>query len=93
MADKNTDDRLARIESKLDELAKAVVSLARVEERMVTLFRRMDAYDEEQKNITSRITQVEASVGRSGYFMRFAERLFWIALAAGVAAYFKGGFG
>ena len=30
------DARLARIETKLDEMGKAIVSLARVEERMVT---------------------------------------------------------
>lgn len=84
--------RLERIEDKLDELATAVVSLARVEERMVTLFRRMDGYDAEQKDIFSRVTSLERSVGTNGQLLRFAERIFWIALSAGVAAYMTGGF-
>lgn len=39
------DDRLDRIERKLDTMAEAIITLARMEERMVTLFRRMDSYD------------------------------------------------
>lgn len=92
MADKTTDDRLSRIEVKLDELTGAVVSLARVEERMVTLFRRMDLYDKDQREMTARVSKVELAVGKSGYFLRFAERLFWIAVTAGTAAYFTGVF-
>ena len=45
-----TDERLMRIEDKLDKLSNAVVTLARMEERMITLFKRMDHYDDEQKN-------------------------------------------
>ena len=37
------ENRLERIEKKLDEMSKAIISLARMEERMVTLFKRMDA--------------------------------------------------
>jgi hypothetical protein len=43
------DLRLSRIESKLDKLADAVVSLARMEERMLTLFKRIDQYEETNK--------------------------------------------
>ena len=39
------EQRLDRIEQKLDKLADAVVSLARMEERMLTLFKRMDSHD------------------------------------------------
>ena len=36
------DQRLSRIENKLDKLSEAVVQLARMEERLVTLFNRMN---------------------------------------------------
>ena len=38
--------RLNRIEEKLDKVGEAIISLARMEERMITLFRRMDNYDQ-----------------------------------------------
>ena len=38
------DLRLSRIEEKLDKLADAVVSLARMEERMLSIFKRIEKY-------------------------------------------------
>ena len=84
------DNRLERIESKLDQMSEAIVSLARMEERMVTLFNRMDAYDKRQNNMEERVSLVESTSSTNGQMLRFAERIFWI-VAAGVAAmYFKG---
>jgi hypothetical protein len=40
------DLRLSRIEQKLDKLADAVVGLARMEERMLNLFKRIEKYEE-----------------------------------------------
>lgn len=88
------DDRLERIEKKLDTLAEAVVSLARMEERMITLFKRMDTYDDNQKDLGKRVGSLEKSMGANGQALRFAERLFWIVAAAGASYLFmsmKGG--
>lgn len=82
------DDRLERIEKKLDGLAEAVVSLARMEERMITLFKRMDSYDENQREMGKRLGHLEKSAGANGQALRFAERLFWIVAAAGVSYLF-----
>ena len=76
------DSRLERIEKKLDEVGQAIVSLARIEERMVTLFRRMDSLDEEQSDHSKRIRSIEDRVGSNGQALRFAERLFWIVATA-----------
>jgi hypothetical protein len=88
------DQRLERIEKKLDTLSDAVVSLARMEERMITLFKRMDSYDETQREIGKRVGHLEKSTNTNGQMLRFAERLFWI-IASSVVAYFalklKGG--
>lgn len=51
--------RLNRIEEKLDKVGEAVVSLARMEERMITLFKRMDTYDNQQASLGQRVTKVE----------------------------------
>lgn len=83
------DDRLDRIEKKLDTMAEAIVSLARMEERMVTLFKRMDNYDTNQSQMAERLRKIESSVGSNGQMLRFAERLFWIVMAAGVTYIIK----
>lgn len=77
--------RLARIEEKLDEVGQAVIALARMEERMITLFKRMDNLDQDQRMHGRRITLLENKSGVNGQTLRFAERLFWIVVAAGVA--------
>ena len=53
------DHRLERIENKLDEVGKAIVALARMEERMITLFKRMDTLDNEQSAQARRLSLVE----------------------------------
>ena len=82
------DQRLNRIENKLDKLAEAVVSLARMEERMVTLFNRMGKYEERQDNLEARIDDVETDVVKSGTTLRFAERVFWVVVTAAVSTGF-----
>lgn len=81
------DARLSRIETRLDEIARAFVTLARVEERMTTLFKRMQTYESTQADIMARVGKIENSVGANRYTLRFAERLFWIVASSGVAAY------
>jgi len=83
-----SEDRLERMEKKLDNLADALVSLVRMEERMVTLFRRMDSYDENQREIGKRIGTLEHSTNNNGQMLRFVERLFWIVATAAVGYFF-----
>lgn len=80
--------RLSRIEDKLDKLAEAVVSLARMEERMVTLFNRMGKHEERQEGLERRIDEVEDSVISNGTTLRFAERVFWVVLSAAISTGF-----
>ena len=81
------ENRLERIEKKLDEMSEAIISLARMEERMVTLFKRMDAYDDQQDKLSDRLSKVEKVSGADGVTLRFLERIFWIVVTAGVTAY------
>jgi len=67
--------RLARVESKIDDLQKAVVTLARVEERIQTIFNR-------QSSIEQRVNRIDEAVQNLSPSVRFAERLFWILLVA-----------
>lgn len=80
------DDRLLRIEQKLDKLSDAVVSLARMEERMVTLFNRMDAYDSNQQKVVDRVTEVEKKLATKTNTVRIGERAAWL-LSGAVVSY------
>ena len=51
------EDRLSRVEKKIDTLQEAIVSLARVEERLVTVFNR-------QSHIESKVDAMDAKVDR-----------------------------
>lgn len=82
------DVRLGRIEQKLDRLSDAVVSLARMEERMITLFKRMDIYDGDAKDSAKRIADLErVSYGR-GFFFRAADRVSWLVIGGGIGLLF-----
>ena len=83
--------RLERIEAKLDSVGEALVALARLDERMITLFKRMQTLDDQQSNQSNRLVKLEGNVGSNGASLRFAERCFWIVLAAVVTFAFKGG--
>ena len=79
------EQRLERIERKLDSVSDAIVALARVEERMIGVFARIDNLDVQHDKNSGRITILEGSVGSNGQALRFAERLFWIIVSAGIA--------
>jgi hypothetical protein len=74
-------NRLNRIEEKLDKVGEAVVSLARMEERMITLFKRMDAYDERQNKMDERLGQIEINYAKNSWI----ERAAWVIFAAVIA--------
>jgi hypothetical protein len=84
-----TDEhRFDRLEEKIDRLSEAVVSLARIEERMITLFNRMDKSDKSADRLEGRVGKLEDISSGRGHVIRFFERIFWIVLTASVGAVF-----
>lgn len=53
------ESRLKRFEDKLDRLAESMSELIRLDERMVTLFKRMDHYDQRQERLSDRMAALE----------------------------------
>lgn len=70
------EDRLTRVEKKIDTLQEAVVSLARVEERLVTVFNRQQTIEQKVNAMDLKLQQISPSVN-------FGERVFWIIIVAG----------
>lgn len=79
--------RLGRMETKIDVLSEAVISLARMEERMITLFNRMDAYDTRQNRVEQKLADIEKTMIGRGLFFQIVDKAAWIAIAAIITMY------
>ena len=84
-----SEERLARIENKVDNLAEAMVTMARIEERMVTIFKRMDRYDEAQDRIDSKLDALDKNSNRRNVIESILDKGFWIVVAGAVMWYFR----
>lgn len=82
-----SDLRLGRIEEKLDKLADAVVSLARMEERMLTLFKRIEQYEVRQEKLEERVSDIELQDAGKNSVIRIIEKATWLVLGI-VLAFF-----
>ena len=85
--------RLDRIEGKIDKLHEGFVSLARMEERIVSLFKNNEAIDKQitqiENSFNKRIDSLEAIVQSQADIIRTnsqvasrVTKLFWAAIAA-----------
>ena len=78
------EDRLTRVESKIDTLQEAVVSLARVEERLVTVFNRQANIEDKVNAIASKVDGLSANMISS----KILERFIWVIVVASIGAIF-----
>jgi uncharacterized protein Yka (UPF0111/DUF47 family) len=76
------DPRLGRIEEKLDKLADAVVGLARMEERMLTIFKRIEKYEEKQDDLEGRLSNIELDEAGKNSIYRILDKFTWLGIGA-----------
>lgn len=79
------EDRLSRLENKIDTLSEAVVSLARVEERLITVFNRQSSIESKVEAIAKKVDDL----GDGEISSRILERIIWIAIVAAISAGFS----
>ena len=72
------DERLSRMKTKIDKLYEAVVAMARMEERMITVFKRLDMRDVARKKYGDRMNEIKRKALIGGQKIKFAERIFWM---------------
>ena len=84
-----SEDRLVRIENKLDQLTDAMVTMARMEERMITLFKRMDRYDEAHSKMDAKLSTLEKTSTRRGVLDAVLDKGFWLVGGALLAWYLR----
>ena len=84
-----SEERLARIENKVDNLAEAMVLMARIEERMITIFKRMDRQDEAQSNVEAKLAILEKHSVKRGVVETAIDKLLWLVVGGAVMWYFR----
>lgn len=83
-----SDLRLGRIEEKLDKLADAVVGLARMEERMLTIFKRIEKYEEKQEQLETRVNSLEIDDAGKNSIFSVVTRATWLVVGIALAFLF-----
>lgn len=80
------DQRLDRIESKIDKLAEAIVSIARAEEKLVSLENDKKFLMEKMIKIEEKVILVERKTDENTSAISIIQRITWIAISTVVAA-------
>lgn len=87
------DDRLLRIEQKVDKLSDAVISIARAEEKLIQLGTLTDVLFKKLEDMNARMMQMESYIGETKSFVNSVNKVMWIfasgliTTAAGILAY------
>ena len=71
-----SDERLSRMEDRLDKLSEAVYAIARKEECVLTVFKRLENIEGSIKKMDDRVDEIEKQALIRGQKLAFAERLF-----------------
>ena len=79
-----SDGRLSRMEGELDKLSEAAYAIARMEERMLTVFKRLENIDGSIKKMDDHVDEIEKQALIRGQKIAFAERLFWMVVTCAV---------
>jgi len=74
--------RLTRVEAKLDKLADAVISIARAEEKIVTLTSFSKQQNEFLQLLARRIDKLESTVQLNGSTISIINKIFWIIISS-----------
>ena len=83
-----SDNRLNRIEGKVDKLADAIIQMARMGECLVSVFKRMDNTEATLKKLDNRLDDIERQAISRSQKIAFAERIFWMICTAAIGLAF-----
>ena len=76
------------MEDSLDKLSEAVYAIARKEEHMLTVFKRLENVKGSIKKMDDRVDEIEKQALIRGQKIAFAERLFWMVITGAVGLAF-----
>ena len=81
------ETRLDRIESKIDKLADAMISLARAEEKIIALQDDHDNMRERLNKLSIKLDEIQKAVDDNARTVGIINKVVYAAMVAGVGAY------
>jgi DNA repair ATPase RecN len=82
MTTKHSDTRLDRIEEKIDKLSDAMISIARTEEKILSMEQKYSAQYDRMNRFSEKLDELEKVVTTNSQTVTPINRLFWIVLIA-----------
>lgn len=83
---RNADQRLDRIEEKIDKLSDAMISLARAEERLIAIEKQNFATYERMNKHSVKLDDIDERVTRNENTINIVNKVFWIVATFGIGA-------
>ena len=77
----DNQDRLTRIEEKVDKLSDAIISIARAEEKLIQLGTLTDVLFKKIEDMNSRMMEMERSIAETKAFMNGFNKITWIFIS------------
>lgn len=81
MAETN-NTRLARIEEKLDRLADAMISIARAEEKLLSMEEKYNNQFQRMNKFSEKLDRIETQVQDNASTVKMINKLFWVAVVS-----------
>lgn len=82
------DQRFDRLEQKIDKLTDAVTKIVRVEEQLISNNKRLDKVEDKVDTLEKDMHNVADMARANGTVAKFADKLFWLVIAASISTAF-----
>ena len=77
-----TEDRLNRIEEKIDKMAEAIMLMARFEEKLDNYEKYRDESWARMNRFSEKLDRIEKKVDENAHTVGLINKLFWVAIIA-----------
>jgi len=81
-----TEDRLNRIEEKIDKMAEAIMLMARFEEKLDNYEKYRDESWKRMNRFSEKLDRIEKKVDENAHTVGLINKLFWVAIVAASGA-------
>lgn len=86
--DLSMDNRLDKIEEKIDKLTDAMVSIARAEEKLANMEKNWQTNYDRMNRFSQKLDDIEDTVRTNAQTVNVINKLFWAVIISGIAAAF-----
>lgn len=76
------DNRLDRIEQKIDKLSEAMITIARAEEKLISMEQKYAAQYDRMNKFSEKLDELERIVTQNAATVNTINKLFWVAIIA-----------